>query len=264
MSLALFENINAQLQGMTKELAYHIVGDPLVVSNLKQYLDVSYKYQLKVNITTTANNLKSQQYTMLMHPTLKQVNFSINSYNANSHKKTLEAYLSPIIDYIQFAKSQQQNHFINLRIWNLDEEQSAKAFNQAIFDKVNEVFDLKLDLSEVYEKRPKNIKIAPKIFFNFDDYFEWPSLEHKTVSTSGFCYGLDSHFGILCSGVVVPCCLDKDGIINLGNVRENTLENILRSQKVCAIQEGFKNQQVVETLCQKCSYRQRFDETNRK
>lgn len=259
MSLSLFEEINAQLQGVTKELAYHIVGDPLVVPNLKEYLDISYKYQLKVHLTTTANNLTSDFFEVLMHPALKQVNFSINSYNANSHKKSLDEYLEPILQYLYYAKTKQQKHFINLRIWNLDDIQSAKTFNEAVFQKVNEYFNIQLNAREVYTQQPKNIKIASKIFFNFDDYFEWPSLTTSWVSKEGFCYGLDSHFGILASGVVVPCCLDKDGIVNLGNIQQNSLQTILTSPRVQNIQQGFKMNQVIESLCQHCSYRRRFD-----
>ena len=87
MDLETFEDINMQLKAITKELAYHVVGDPLVVSNLEKYLDISLNHNLKVNITTTANNLKKEHFNILMHKAIKQVNFSINSYNANSHKK---------------------------------------------------------------------------------------------------------------------------------------------------------------------------------
>jgi len=259
MKLDEFEKINEDAKKYTKELAYHVLGDPLVLSNLSKYLDISHKHGLKVNITTTAINIKEKNYEALMHETLKQVNFSINSYNANSHKKSIDEYLDPIFDFVAYALKNKQNHFINLRIWNLDDTQSARAFNKKVFDKANEYFACELSLDEVYENRPKNIRIAPKVFFNFDEYFEWPSLKNDFVSTKGFCYGLDSHFSILSSGVVTPCCLDKDGIINLGNVKHTSLEDILNAPRVKRIQKGFRNKEVVEELCQKCSYRTRFD-----
>ena len=260
MKLDFFDVITKELNSVTKELAFHVVGDPLVASNLISFLDIARNNNHKVNITTTANNLNPKMYESLMHEGLKQINFSINSYNANSHKKTLQEYLEPIFNYILYANKQIQNHFINLRIWNLDDSQSAKAFNQAVFDYANDAFGCDIKLEEVYKNRPKNIKVAPKVFFNFDDYFEWPSLENDFINDTGFCYGLDSHFSILASGVVTPCCLDKDGIINLGNLHKESLEEILSSKRVKAIQKGFLNHQVVEELCQKCSYRQRFDE----
>ncbi|WP_324292201.1 SPASM domain-containing protein [Halarcobacter sp.] len=259
MSLENFKNINMQLEGITKELAYHIVGDPLVLGNLEKYLDISFDSNLKVNITTTANNLNKNHFNTLMHNAIKQINFSINSYNANSHKKSLDEYLVPILDFLDYAISKKQHFFINLRIWNLDDSKSAKEFNKNVFEKVNERFCLNLDIDEIYKNRPKNIKIARMVFFNFDDYFQWPDLNNDFISDTGKCYGLDSHFGILSSGDVVPCCLDKDGIINLGNVNNDKISDILDTKRVKDIQNGFKNGKVIEEFCQKCDYRRRFD-----
>ncbi|WP_324292401.1 radical SAM/SPASM domain-containing protein [Halarcobacter sp.] len=259
MSLDVFKNINTQLKNITKELAYHIVGDPLIISNLEKYLDISFESDLKVNITTTANNLEKGHFDTLMHQAIKQINFSINSYNANSHKKSLDEYLKPILDFLDYAINKKQHFFINLRIWNLDDSMSAKEFNRSVFEKINKKFSLNLDIEEIYKNRPKNIKIARMVFFNFDDYFEWPDLSNDFISNTGKCYGLDSHFGILSSGDVVPCCLDKDGIINLGNINNDKISDILNTKRVKDIQNGFKNGKVIEELCQKCDYRRRFD-----
>ncbi|MCT7553160.1 SPASM domain-containing protein [Aliarcobacter butzleri] len=259
MTLDKFDKLNLELKEFTTELAYHIVGDPLVLSNLDEYLNISLKHNLKVNITTTANNINKKHYETLLNPTIKQINFSINSYNANSHKKSLDEYLEPIIEFVKFAQKQKHEYFINFRIWNLDEKNSAKEFNLKVFNKINEAFDTNIDIEDVYKNRPKNIRIDRKIFFNFDEYFNWPNLENKEVSKTGFCYGLDSHFGVLSNGDVVPCCLDKDAIINLGNIEDNSLKNILTSKRVKDIQNGFKKNILVEELCQKCEYRTRFD-----
>lgn len=259
MSLENFDKLNMQLKDVTKELAYHVVGDPLVLSNLNDYLNISLKHDLKVNIVTTASNLTEKNFDTLMNKTIKQINFSLNSYNANSHKKSLDEYLNPILDFVQFAISKEQHFFINLRIWNLDDNQSARKFNDEVFKKVNERFDSDICIDDVYKNRPKNIRIARMVFFNFDDYFNWPSLNNKFISKEGFCYGLDSHFGVLSSGTVVPCCLDKDAVINLGNTNTSQLKDILNSTRVKNIQSGFRNKKVVEELCQKCEYRTRFD-----
>jgi radical SAM protein with 4Fe4S-binding SPASM domain len=259
MPLDKFDDINAQLSKYTKELAYHVVGDPLVLTNLNDYLNISLNHNLKVNITTTANKIAISDYDALMNPTIKQINFSINSYNANSHKKSLEEYLNPILDFVEHAQKLNHEYFINFRIWNLDDTKSAKEFNTKVFELVNKRFGSNIEVDDIYKNRPKNIRIAKKLFFNFDEYFNWPNLENDFVSDKGFCYGLDSHFGILTSGDVVPCCLDQNACINLGNTNDSQLDDILNSQRVKDIQKGFKQGVVVEELCQKCEYRTRFD-----
>lgn len=259
MPLKLFQKINQELKPYTNELAYHIVGDPLVLGNLEDYLDISFEEGLKVNITTAGNNLAQKHFDVLGHKAIRQINFSINSYSANSHKKSLKEYLEPIFLFTQFILEEQKEMFINFRIWNLDESKSAFEFNQAVFAYANEFFGVQLEVNDIYTLKHKNIKIARKVFFNFDEYFEWPSLENAFTKTLGYCHGLSSHFGILSSGVLVPCCLDKDGIINLGNANEEALEDILNSQRVKKIQQGFINSIAVEELCQKCIYKSRFD-----
>lgn len=259
MKLSKFEKLNKELKEVTNELAYHVVGDPLVLKNLSEYLDISLKHKLKVNIVTTANNINQSFYETLMHKAIRQINFSINSYNANSHKKSLEEYLNPIVEFTKYAIKNQQHFFINFRIWNLDDSKSAKEFNSKVFEYLEKQFDVDLDLNKIYKEKPKNIKLARMVFINFDEYFNWPSLENEFVSKEGTCYGLNSHFAILSSGKVAPCCLDKDAIINLGDINNSSVKKILSSKKVQDIKQGFKSGKVIEELCQKCEYRTRFN-----
>ena len=48
MDLNTFDRLNFELKDITNELAYHIVGDPLVLTNLSEYLNISKKHNLKV------------------------------------------------------------------------------------------------------------------------------------------------------------------------------------------------------------------------
>lgn len=258
MSLELFESISSQLPKYTKEVAYHIVGDPLTLSNLDQYLTISHKYNLKVNITTSGFFLTHVKFATLNQKMIKQINFSLGSFAANEPKITLEEYMNRIFDFILFRNSSGNNNlFINLRLWNMDSDQSAKIYNQRVLDLINKNLHTTLCVNEIYKTRPKSIRIASKVMLHFDEYFVWPSLESTHLS-HGFCYGLDSHIGILCDGRVVPCCLDKDGCVLLGDLKNQTLENILNSQKTTQIRIGFKNNICTEEFCQKCLYKERF------
>lgn len=259
MSLEDFEKLNNELSKVTKELAYHVVGDPLVLSNLSDYLDISLKNGLKVNITTAANKFSQTYFDKLNHPALKQINFSVNAYNGGSFKITLEEYLTPIFDFCKYSIESKVDYFINIRLWNFDDKKSAKEFNKTVFKMAKEYFDANLNIEEFYVARPKNVRVERKIFFHFDEYFDWPSLNNEFVSEKGFCYGLDSHFGVLANGDVVPCCLDKDGIIKLGNAFEVGVLNVLQNEKTTTLKQNFKDRVLSEELCRKCSYRTRFD-----
>ena len=258
MDLDFFESVIMQAKAYTKEIACHVVGDPLTLANLSDYLDIVYKHGLKAMLTTSGYFLKKHAYDILFHPCVKQINISLNSYNKNDTSITFEQYIAPVLALCHAKLERKEELFINLRIWNLDEKMSERTFNETLFSKLSRSFDSELDLDNVYKERPKSIRLASKILIHFDNYFEWPSLNNK-IYGDGTCQGLQSHVAILASGKVVPCCLDCDGIMELGDLHQKSLKEILSDKRATNMIEGFKEGKAIEDLCQKCSYKERFN-----
>jgi radical SAM protein with 4Fe4S-binding SPASM domain len=258
MDLDFFESIILQLKPYTKEIACHVLGDPLTQSDLHAYLDIIHRHGLKALLTTSGYFLKKQSYETLFHPCVKQINISLNSFNKNDSALTLKQYLDPVIALCKEKITREKELFINLRVWNLDEMMSERTFNEDLFSKLSNAFSVTLDLDTVYKEKPKSLRLDNKVLMHFDNYFEWPSLNNKNYG-DGTCQGLQSHIAILASGKVVPCCLDCDGIIELGDLHKESLESILSSERTVNMIEGFKEGKAVEELCQKCSYKERFE-----
>ena len=258
MDLDFFESVIQQAKHYTREIACHVVGDPLTQSNLGEYLDIIHKHGMKAMLTTSGYFLKKHSYDTLFHPCVKQINISLNSFNKNDTSLTFEQYITPVLALCNAKLEREEALFINLRVWNLDEIMSERTFNETLFSKLSEAFDTTLSLDTIYEERPKSIRLASKILVHFDNYFEWPSLKNKNYG-HGTCQGLQSHIAILASGKIVPCCLDCDGVIALGDLHEHTLESILSAKRTVAMLAGFKEGEAVEELCQKCSYKDRFN-----
>ena len=101
-------------------------------------------------------------------------------------------------------------------------------------------------------------RIGEKIYLQFGDKFDWPSLENDNIDEKIFCYGLRDQLGVLADGTVVPCCLDNNGEINLGNIFESDLEEIINSPKAQNIYNGFSNRTACEELCKRCSFVRKF------
>ncbi len=258
MDLDFFESVIIQAKAYTKEIACHVVGDPLTQSNLSEYLDIIHKYGLKAILTTSGYFLKKHSYDTLFHPCVKQINISLNSFNKNDTSLTFEQYITPVLDLCKSKLEREEKLFINLRVWNLDEMMSERDFNETLFSKLSNEFSVTLDLDNIYNEKPKSIRLDNKILVHFDNYFEWPSLNNKNYG-DGTCQGLQSHIAILASGKVVPCCLDCDGVIELGDLHEESLDHILSNRRATNMIEGFKEGKAVEELCQKCSYKERFN-----
>ena len=100
-----------------------------------------------------------------------------------------------------------------------------------------------------------NLKLASNIYIDIDSVFVWPSLDNEFISKNGSCYGLVNQLAILSDGTIVPCCLDAQGIISLGNIFTNKLDEVLNSDLAIKILNGFKNNKLEHELCQKCSFR---------
>ncbi|MBN2816176.1 MAG: SPASM domain-containing protein [Campylobacterales bacterium] len=252
-----FQKILEQLEGKTKLLAFHILGDPLTLSNLGFYLDSAKQKGFAVELTTSGYYLKKTAASTIFHSSVRQLNISLNSFNKNSLSMSFEEYMQEVFSVCDYKLYNAPEAFINLRLWNLDTSLSETEFNQKLFSSLQEHFGVTLELESIYRDKVKSIRLAPKILLHFENYFEWPSLQSSHQS-HGYCYGLESHFGILADGTVVPCCLDGEGVIALGNLHEQTLDEVLHSQRAQNILEGFRNNKAVEELCQKCSYKDRF------
>ncbi len=258
MPLEFFESVISQAKAYTREIACHVVGDPLTLPNLSAYLDIIESYGLKAVLTTSGYFLKKQDSETLFHPSVKQINISLNAFNKNDTSWTLEQYISPVLSLCEEKLKKDENLFINLRVWNLDEMMSEREFNTMLFERFTKAFGVQLDIDAIYKERPKSIRLASKILLHFDTYFEWPSLNNP-VYGDGKCLGLSSHIGILSSGKVVPCCLDCDGVITLGDLNTEKLDTILHNQRSQKMIQGFKEGKAIEELCQKCSYKERFE-----
>jgi radical SAM protein with 4Fe4S-binding SPASM domain len=261
MTLEFFEKILTQLKPYTKSLAFHVMGDPLILSNLDQYLNAAYKEGFEVELTTSGYYLHKTQLETLFHPCVRQLNISLNSYNKNSLNLSFEAYINAVLSVCEQKVTNYPKPFINLRLWNIDEEQSELAFNTMLFKKLSSFFEIDINAENLHKTQPKSLRLASKVLLHFDNYFEWPSM-NSSHNSDATCYGLKSHIGILADGSVVPCCLDGEGVINLGNLHQTQLENILHSNRAQAMIKGFAEHKAVEELCRKCSYKDRFQSQN--
>lgn len=259
MPLPFFRQVVDQLRDYTDEIALHVMGDPMVLSNLDAYLDEAHAQGLRVMITTSGFYLSPERRFMLLHPSIRQVNVSLNSFDKNGAGRSFEEYLEPILALCDEKVDRKTDAFINLRLWNLAGAEGDEAFNDRLFARLEEHFRLETGYIRSHASGERQgIRVAPKVLIHVDRYFEWPNLRNPDAG-DGYCHGLRSQIGVLADGRVVPCCLDGEGVIDLGNLHETNLDRILSSKRAEAIVAGFEGGKAVEELCRKCTYKKRFD-----
>ena len=102
-----------------------------------------------------------------------------------------------------------------------------------------------------------NIKIKENIYLDKDNKFIWPNKANNNIkkNNQGTCLGTRNHIGILVNGDVVPCCLDSKGLLKLGNIFDESIDDIINNFLFKEINEGFKNHKISNNICCNCTYR---------
>lgn len=240
-----FARILEQLSGKTQYIYYHLMGEPLLHPLLPLFLQMAAEKGYRSVITTNGTLLDRCGETLLQSR-LHKVNISLHSFE-NGNEEAQIAYLEKVAAFAEAAVK--KGVLISLRLWN-----------QGCDDGKNQVTEafLRRRLPGDWVANTRGYRIREKLYLEWDNRFAWPDMAAPEQGEQVFCYGLRDHFGILCDGTVVPCCLDSNGVIPLGNVLTEDLTSILRSPRAKAMVEGFSCRRPTEALCRRCGYAQRF------
>lgn len=256
MDIATFDKILADIKPFTDYIYLHVKGEPLLHPELDKFLSLSEDYGLKVNLTTNGTLIDKVKNKLLDKKALRQINFSLHSFDANEMDINFESYLNNIIAFTMEAAH--NNIIVSYRLWNLEEDIKSLKKNRHILNLIERAFNLDYKIEEKLLES-SGIKITKNVYLNAASRFQWPDKNLEYSDTTGFCYGLRDQSAILVNGTVLPCCLDGEGIIYLGNINSNSFKDIIESPRAKALYDGFSNRCVVEDLCKKCDYRRRFN-----
>lgn len=248
MSEGEFEVLTDKLRGKAKFLYFHLMGEPTLHPSLPRFIEIARQKGFLPMITTNGS-LLSEKGDELLEALPYKISISLHAPEANPAFEG-EGYLDGCIAFARAAA--ERGCIVALRLWNL----GADADNSHILARLREEFPNKW--GDV--RGGSSQRLAPKLFLEWGERFDWPdvSADRCGEGTEVFCYGLRDQIGVLCDGRVVPCCLDADGAISLGNLFESELDDILDSPRAKAIYNGFSRHKAVEELCQRCGYAKRF------
>ena len=244
-----FDTLTDKLQGKAKFLYFHLMGEPLMHPFLPRYVKRAREKGFLPMVTTNGSLLGKVFGKHLLENLPYKISISLHAPSANPVFAD-DTYLEGCINFAKEAS--ERGCIVALRLWNL----GTGADNSEIID------TLKAHFPGEWEKirGGSSLKLAPKLFLEWGEHFDWPDLSaHECdVNADMFCYGLRDQIGVLCDGTVVPCCLDADGVLALGNLFDSELDDILNSERARNIYDGFTHRRAHEELCRKCGYARRF------
>lgn len=252
-----FETAISKIKKYTNLIALHVKGEPLMHPELEEILKICEKNEIMVNITTNGTLLKEKCDILKKSKALRQVNISLHSIEkTEGYKKSLEEYIKEIFEAVNILK-RENKPFISYRLWNL-KNISENSENKEILMFLEKEYNIE----NLFEKAKENqfIELEEKIFINQDIEFTWPDIEMEIINAEGTCMGLRNQIAILSNGDIVPCCLDQNADIKLGNIFEEELEDILISKKCIETIKGFEENKLIHKLCKTCGFIKKFED----
>ena len=240
-----FALILDKLTEHTKYIYYHLMGEPLTHPQLPEFIKMAGERGYK-SIITTNGTLLDKRGAEILAAGLHKVNISLHSFENG----TEDDHARYVCELAEFAKkAAEQGVIVVFRLWNkgLDGGKNTDAISL-----------LKENISGDWAENTRGVRIRDKIFLEWGERFEWPDINAEIKGNKFYCYGLKDQFGILSDGTIVPCCLDSDGVINLGNIFSDNINAVLNSKRASDMVEGFRCGKATEDLCKRCGYAQRF------
>lgn len=241
MTLEEFHRLTDQLIGKIKFLYFHLMGEPFLHPLLPQFI-LTARQKGFIPVLTTNGTLLSRRSDVL-DALPHKIQISLHSHEGNNLNNP-EQYIG---DVMTFAKeAARRGCIIVLRLWN---EGGYNRQNDSILQLIAQ------HQPQPWQLRKDGYKLSDKLFIEHDNMFEWPAINHDVYAEKKiFCYALRNQIGVLVDGTVVPCCLDYAGNLSLGNLFDQSLDDILSSSRSQAIYQGFTNHTAVEPLCRRCGY----------
>lgn len=246
LSVEEFSKLLPKLRPYTDFLYFHLMGEPLCHPDLETFLSLAGEAGFKVILTTNGTLLRKQKEILVQAPALHKINISLHAFESNDLSIPFEQYLD---DCFSFCKTVNGKKIVVYRLWN---QGGADELNASILNR------MKLFFSDPWVNERQGTRIADRTYIEHGDKFDWPDLSAPEGNRKVFCYGLRDQLGVLCDGTVVPCCLDHEGDLALGNLFETNLDTILTSERAQNIYNGFTKREAMEPLCRRCGYARRF------
>ena len=246
-----FSLLAAKLRPHTDYLYLHVMGEPLVHPQLEEILARAGRLGFRVVLTTNGTLLPARQQTLLDAPCLHKVHVSLHSFEAND-AGNFEVYLGGCTAFGLAASK--RGVLVNYRLWNLDgaEQSGLNRRNEELLLALHRVFP------DAWQRNTWGWRAAKGVFVQYGERFDWPERTARDRGEAGHCRALRDQAAVLCDGTVVPCCLDHEGDMALGNLFTQRLEEILTMPEAVRIRTGFAQGKRVHLLCRSCGYADRF------
>lgn len=240
MRFELFQSIVTQIAAFPENresLFYlHICGEPLLHKDLVRFVRFAAESGLRPILTTNATLLTRDKALQLIQAGLSRIEFSFEGLDAATYESIrIGAHFEGVSK--------------NIRTFlELNRDAGSPIHTELVI----------VDLPDLDPQRVKDFADRMRSDFdtvNISGYFDWLG----RVDTAGFereeyvgCSSVDSDLNVLWDGRVVPCCLDVDGAMVIGDFTKQSYLEVLSSLRRHALRERLEAGRLDNLPCNHC------------
>ena len=241
ISPEIFSAILFSIRPYTDYIYLHVLGEPLLHPQLDELLNEAERQGFHINLTTNGSLLEVKSPILKSHH-IRQYNISLHDAEENIPRDKWKEHWMRITD---FVKNNYESSYFSLRLWNEGSESSV-AYNEQCVRFLEETFHQTIG-------KGRNVQLMEHVYLQRSGRFSWPG-EKQIGNEQKTCYALRDHIAILVDGTVVPCCLDADASMALGNILRQPLAEILETERAQNIRKGFQEKRIIEPICRDCGF----------
>jgi len=241
LTLQEIDNYTDQIKPYCNYLYLHILGEPTLHPYFDNILDLLDKKGFALQLVTNGT-LLNKYPNILNHQCLRKLSISLHSINNSDVDSKYFDTIERLIDINTNTK-------IELRFYD---------FNHLDNNLSNYVKHLQTKYNFDPTCKKDSYKLKENTYIYMQELFNWPSIDDPIISYNGKCHGGIDMIAINSKSDVTICCLDPKAYNKIGNLKKDTLEDILNSELYKTYINNFKNNKITSELCAKCSYRLRF------
>lgn len=248
-----FDLLTDKIRGRVCFLYFHLMGEPLLNPYLPQFVTIAREKGFKTVLTSNGTLLHRAMGLLETLP--HKIQLSLHSHESNERGE-LSEYIRQVMTFSVLAAK--RGTCMVLRLWNHGGR-----------DKENEevIRLMETYMPKPWKQRPDGFRLTDNLYLEFDRKFKWPQVDTVKEETYAnnvlrtesedkhpqlFCKALLKQIGVLADGSLVPCCLDHNGDVVLGNLLHQSLDEILSSPRAQALIDAFKHHTASEVLCRNC------------
>ncbi len=270
---------------IAEKVTFHVMGEPLMHPRFFEIVDYAASRKLAAGLTTNGALLTPSITQKLAERDLHQIDISLQTPDRESFLATrgtrmdFDKYTSRVLELLAACAERDDPPIFKIRIMttrfasSLREKRGIPNFlgssvklRETVLE-WTEIVHRRLGIRPLERERLIKkinkirihgwnvIEISPKIFIETYILTDWGNAfagEEIVENRRGYCFGMRDHFAILYSGDVVLCCVDFDGRTAVGNLKNSSLLEILRSPGLERIVKGFHRGILLDPHCRHC------------